>query len=187
MNTVFVYFYLINSLLFSEIYRSFFALAQALWTKQNKGDQSADKIREILGKLLPTPNDTRWNSTCDAMRALCDQKPKLDSVMDALNLRRFNAQELIFLEEYITLTTPLAICLDVLQGDSASLGVVLPTIAKLQTFWENKISDESLVICGVMAKFLLWDLKERTTHLFNDKDYILGKYLVNYYVPTFLK
>ena len=147
---------------------------------------SADIIREILGKLLILPNDTRWNAFFDALEALLAAKANLNDIMDALGFRRFTVPEITFLEEYLCLTKPLAMCLDILQGDSASLGMVLPTITKLKQFWEKKISEGSLTSCAVMAKFLLWDLNERTSELFDDKDYILGK-LVGYYYFMYLQ
>ena len=125
--------------------------------------------------MLKTPNATRWNSTFDALRGLLEHKAKLNDIMDACNLRRFTPQEIGFMEEYIILMEPLAITLDKLQGDHASLGMVLPAITKLKQFWESKIAEGSLQYCQVMAEFLLWDLNKRTEEFFDDKDYILGK------------
>ena len=122
-----------------------------------------------------TPNDTRWNSTFDAMQFLLEIKDKLNDLMDALDLRRFTSQEIVFLEEYVTLMKPLAITLDQLQSNSASLGMVLPAMVKLEKFWTDKISEGTLRICEPLARFLLWDLKDRTTEFFEDKDYLLGK------------
>ena len=141
--------------------------------------QSADIIEEILGRRLPTPNDTRWNALFDAVRVLCAQKSKLNAVMEALGFRKFTNEEFLFADEYIQATKALAISLDTLQGDKASLGCVLPTIVKLQNYYEKIISQKSLKIAEPMAKFILKDLNRRTKNenYFNDKDYILGKLL----------
>ena len=39
------------------------------------------------------------------------------------------------------------------------------------------IHEDSLKFCLPLAKFILWDLNKRTSALFQDKDYILGKKL----------
>ena len=112
---------------------------------------------------------------CDAMVDLEENKLELNNVMDALDLRRFTLNEIGFIEEYVRVAKPLAICLDMLQGDSASLGMVLPAIVRLQKFWQEKIEEKSLKHCELLAKFYLWDLTERTKEIFDDEDYILGK------------
>ena len=126
--------------------------------------------------MLTTPNATRWNSLSDAMVDLQKVKSKLNEVMIALDLRQFTSEEFLFLDEYVRLTRPLAICLDKLQGNDASLGLVLPAIVSLQKFFKDRISDGKLKLCEVMAKFLLWDLSKRTDEYFEDKDFILGKF-----------
>ena len=70
---------------------------------------------------------------------------------------------------------PLGITLDTMQGNSASLGNVLPAIDQLQKHFKRIIEENSLKYCLPLAKFVLWDLNKRTADLFMDKDYILGK------------
>ena len=179
-------------LLLTELYRKYFALAKALWNKQNQSTPSADIIEDILGRRLPTPNDTRWNALFDAVKVLVAQKPKLNAVMDALGFRQFSNEEFLFAEEYIQATKALAISLDTLQSDKASLGCVLPTIVKLEAYYKNIISQNSLMIAEPMAKFILKDLQNRVKkeNYFTDKDYILGKvfkintYNISLIVPT---
>ena len=142
-----------------------------------------------MDKSLIVPGDTRFNATLDSVEALLAVKDKLNSIMDAIGLRRFDSAEILFLEEYLCLMKPLAMCLDVLQGNSASLGMVLPAITKLEQFWKKKCSDGSLELCQVLAKFLLWNLNERFSEFFDDKDYILGKLVhcwLLFFVPTIL-
>ena len=83
--------------------------------------------------------------------------------MDALDKRRFSTLELTFLDEYIMVLKPLANTLDALQSDSASLGMVLPAIVKLEKFWNSKLSEGNLLVCEPLVKFLLWDLNEHTS------------------------
>ena len=156
------------------MYRTFFGIAQLLWNIHNRSIKSADIIKDILGYYLRTPNETRWNAISDAMDDLQKHKAKLNTVMDTLGERRFTADEFIFLDEYNEVTKPLAITLDILQGDSASLGIVLPSLVKLKRHFNNIIQDGKMKFCLPLAKFMLWDLNERTSELFEDKDYLLG-------------
>lgn len=151
-------------------------MAKALWKAQSY-PQAADKIREIIGRLLKTPGETRWNSLFDAMADLVELKEKLNPIMEALDLRKFTLEEIGFLEEYVRVSRPIAICLDTLQGDSSSLGMVLPTIVRLQKFMKERLDENSLQFCEPLAKYFLWDLTERTKEFFTDEDYIIGKLL----------
>lgn len=161
--------------MFSEVYRSFFGLASQLWRVQNRSILSSDLIVGIIGRRFICPNDTRWNSKFDATEDLSEQKDKLNLVMDAIQERRFTPDELIFLDEYVFIMGPLAKTLDKLQGNDASIGLVLPAIVSLQKFYKEVVNEGSLKFCVVFAKFILWDLDDRTKHLFKDKDYLLGK------------
>ena len=179
INFIFLYCILkcILLLLFLEMLRSFFALATALWNKQSRSVPLADIIKEILGKYLIIPNDTRWNAEFDALVDLQKHTPKLNEVMEELSLPRFTPDHFTFLTEYIQVTKPVAISIDILQGNSATLGFVLPSIVKLQKHLKNIIDGNSLKYCIPLAKFILWNLNDRTSHWFSDKDYILGKHL----------
>jgi len=69
-----------------------FSELTALWNKQNRSSLAADKLRESLGMLLPTPGDTRWNSVYDAVAkvnallAVPEQETKLEELLDQLTL-----------------------------------------------------------------------------------------------------
>ena len=162
-------------LIFLEMLRSFFALAKSLWNKLSRSVPSADETKKILGKNLIIPNETRWNAEFDALEDLQNHKTKLNEVMDELSLPRFSPEHFTFLTEYIQVTKPLAITIDILQGNSASLGFVLPSIVKLQKHFKSIISENSLKYCIPLAKFILWNLNDHTSDWFSDKDYILGK------------
>jgi len=71
-----------------------FSKLTALWNKQNRSSLAADKVRESLGMLLPTPGDTRWNSVYDAVAkvnallSVPEQKTKLDQLLDQMDIKR---------------------------------------------------------------------------------------------------
>ena len=162
---------------FLEMLRSFFALVNSLWNKLSRSVQSSDEVKEILGKYLKLPNETRWNAEFDALEDLQRHAPKLNEVMDKLSLPRFSPEHFEFLKEYIQVTKPVAITIDILQGNNASLGFVLPSIVKLQKHFKKIIREDTLKYCIPLAKFILWNLNDHTSDWFSDKDYILGKYL----------
>ena len=84
-----------------------FSKLAALWNKQNRSSLAADKVRESLGMLLPTPGDTRWNSVNDAVakvNALLlvpEQETKLDQLLDQLDIKRLQPMHETFVAEYV--------------------------------------------------------------------------------------
>ena len=64
--------------------------------------------------------------------------------MNELDQRPFSPMELTFIDEYEIVYKGLALTLDQLQSDSASLGMVLPAICKLEKYLEDLISEKSL-------------------------------------------
>ena len=161
--------------IFSGVYHSTFAKASHLWNSLSRSTQFSDRVRDIIGSLLEMPNETRWNSLYRAMCKLKKIIDKLNALMNELDQRPFSPIELTFIDEYEIVMKGLAYTLDQLQSDSASLGMVLPAICKLEKYLEDKIAEKSLKICEPLARFVLWDLRERTAEYKNDRDYILGK------------
>lgn len=53
-----------------KLYRKLFAKVTKLWSKQNQSAIVAEKIHEVLNVYLIVPNETRWNSTYDALLQL---------------------------------------------------------------------------------------------------------------------
>ena len=116
---------------YKRIHHKFFALANKLWSKQNQSTQEADKVRNIIGGLFVTPNETRWNALLDSCQKLYEHKDELNTVCDALGLRQFTPDELVFLEEYVKIAGPIGEVLDKLQGESSKVSLgkyILPMI-----------------------------------------------------------
>lgn len=84
-----------------------FAKLTAIWNKQNRSTQAAEKIRDALGTLLPTPGDTRWNSMFDAVSKIHSllSKPQLDNsfdkLCDELTIKRLQPLQKTFIAEYV--------------------------------------------------------------------------------------
>ena len=84
-----------------------FAKLTAIWNKQNRSTQAAEKIKAALGTLLPTPGDTRWNSIYDAVAKIHSllSKPELensfDKLCDELVIKRLQPLQKTFILEYV--------------------------------------------------------------------------------------
>ncbi|XP_025094494.1 uncharacterized protein LOC112564105 [Pomacea canaliculata] len=73
--------------------RSLFAKAQAVWNKQSRVVSAAESIQEATGRQMIIPNQTRWNSTYDAVQCLQDlTAEQLTKLADALGLPRFTPE-----------------------------------------------------------------------------------------------
>lgn len=149
----------------------------ALWNKQNRSTLAAEKIRDALGTLLPTPGDTRWNSTYDAIAKVRDilsnmqQSAKFDKLLDDMEIVRLQAVHKTFVSEYVEVMRPLCCGLDVLQGDSVvGLGYLLPTLTVIRTQLSDLLNREEnpITICRPLALAVQNGLFKRFEDMFND-------------------
>lgn len=108
-----------------------------LWAKAGR-PKSAEIIKDILGHTLSYPGITRWNSYFDSVSQILNVKAKLPSLCQRLNIKHFKETELQFLEEYCLVLKPLALTLDILQGqDCVYYGYLLPSLLSLRNKWEK--------------------------------------------------
>jgi hypothetical protein len=99
-------------------------------------------------------------------------------MMTKLELAPFTANEMSYIKEYCKVSEPVAIALDLLQGESqAYFGTLLPTI----TATKNKLvaminarGAQQLKHCKGYAKALLEGLNERFKHLESDEQCLLA-------------
>lgn len=146
-----------------------FTKLQGLWNKQNRSSVAADKIREVLGRLLITPGDTRWNSFYDALVQIDNllSKPesevKFHQVCDDLQIKRLQPQHKTFVAEYVQVMGPLCCGLDVLQGGKiVGLGHLLPTISIIRTQLNELLTrSQPMSICGPLIHLLLEAIQVR--------------------------
>ncbi|KAA0194063.1 hypothetical protein HAZT_HAZT005998 [Hyalella azteca] len=118
---------------YKKIYRSAFAKARELWNKQCRSTQAADVIKMELGKMLVVPTATRWNSVYDSVTCLVtvyDKKTtELNRVCNILKIPLFTLCDMSLLKEYILVLKPVAVSLDILQGEEkAFMGLLVPAV-----------------------------------------------------------
>lgn len=128
-----------------RVYRSVMGKLQKVWNKQNMSALAADKIKESLGCLFVIPNDTRWNSRYDATQKVVsileNHSAEMSALFAHLQLRAITDEEAQFLKEFVKVMQPLALGLDVIQGQNfASAGYLIPTIRFMLDEW-NQMTD----------------------------------------------
>ena len=143
---------------YKKVYRSLMGKLSAIWNKQSESVLASDKIRKALGKLFVVPNQTRWNSTFDALEKVRDllhqNKPELATLFISLDLRPIADNEQIFVEEFVSVMKPLAYALDILQGEhTVCAGYLLPTLISIQEEWKI-LSNAELVYCKILLECL---------------------------------
>lgn len=148
-----------------KVYRSLTGKLQAVWNKQNYSVLTSDKIKETLGILFVVPNKTRWNSTFDGMvrvqKLIKTKREEMTALFIALELRPITENETKFLDEYLKVLTPIALALDVLQGDIVvTCAYLLPTILNILEEWKA-LEHTELTYCSGWLCELTANLKTR--------------------------
>lgn len=162
--------------------------AQGLWNCQNRRTVAANQIKEAIGKKLPTPGVTRWNSYYDSCAALLqvledpDQRDKLNVVMRKQSLPNFYDSDKALLSQYCKIMKPVSKCLDSLQSEeNAYMGIFLPTIKLMKDTVAALRTDNSIIEGQELINYLLENphnprvaFKGRLEHLFSDKDLLVA-------------
>ena len=163
-----------------------FAKAYALWKKQNRCTAVSNRIKEELGRKLPCPSVVRWNSLLDSFSVLKkmfeddEKRRKLLKIMDETpGLERFNLQEIELIKEYVEAMSPVAVALDILQGEEhAYTGVLLPTIFGLMeqlSQLRDRVDRPLKYMKAVVSKLLIsLQIGRRFGKLLSDDELLLG-------------
>lgn len=158
---------------FKQAHRKVMGKLTALWNLTSRSSSASDETFEILGRYLPRPGATRWNSLFDSLSVLIAQSPsKLSELLAALKIPTISSNERTFLIEYLSFMAPVAIALDRLQGDiNCYLGLVLPTLVKLKQMLSTlELSSASSQVRDILLK----KIDERFGHLFKEDSYVLA-------------
>ncbi|RXN38378.1 zinc finger BED domain-containing 1-like protein [Labeo rohita] len=119
---------------YKRLSRSAFAKCSALWNKTSRSTLAFETVERECKLQFLRPNQTRWNSLF-------------------LAVERLNTAELGFLAEYATVMKPVAMALNLLQGESSvHMGFLLPTLYQLQD--KLKKLESSCKVCQPLLKAL---------------------------------
>ena len=120
---------------YKRLYRSVAGKCTSLSNAAHQSSKAAETLLEVLGKTIPKPNSTRWNSEFDSYCVIYQLRDKINIAMERVQLPKFSNQELSFLAEWIEVMRPISQALDKLQGENtvdAYFGSVLPILCVTQ-------------------------------------------------------
>ncbi|XP_029348038.1 uncharacterized protein LOC115034755 [Acyrthosiphon pisum] len=168
----------LNNYTYKKQSRATFAKLNGIFNKQNRSTQFVDTIKNTIGVYFKTPNVTRWNSLFDSVRFLLSHyksaPPKFNSMCDEIKITRFNKNDIEFIEEYCAVMEPLAVSLDILQGDhNMYFGFLLPTITELLLKIEN-LKLKKMSYCNPLLIALHHGISRRFGELMHDKFLIIA-------------
>lgn len=114
-------------------------------------------IQRVCDRNFPHPNLTRWNSKFDSISVAEKYRHKINSAIDEVNReaiknapRNKNAKKLEMismaewkvLKDYCSCLQPIAIALDILQGEKRSCqGYILPTLYGIKANLEDQLEN----------------------------------------------
>lgn len=140
-----------------------------LWKMSNR-PKTAEIIQSVLGKSIKRPTDTRWNSLYDSLKEILDSRRFMVELQAKLNIPQLQClgdDDFRYIEEYLTCSEPVALAIDLLQGETeAYYGVMLPTILALKKKL-NKLLTSEFQICLPIANTYLQSIEERFGQLLN--------------------
>ena len=138
--------------------------------------KSAEVIKYCIGYELKLPCITRWNSLYDSLKVLSLNKDKLPKLMIELKLPLFNINDILFVEEYLMCVEPIAVTLDILQGEfGIYYGVLLPTLFATEKYVEKLYHNTNIELCKPLVKVIDDGLKKRFYSILNlvDADFAI--------------
>lgn len=128
------------------------------------------------------PNATRWNAWFDSVNHVVklleadgngDTQEKMLENLNLLcehhGIGDFKYQEILFMREYVSLMQPIAIALDVLQGETGNqvtAGHLLPAIVVIKRKIHELKYSKKLKICDPLADALLTRIENRFSNYF---------------------
>lgn len=116
----------------NKIHNEVLTRCNGIW-RLLRSPKKREQIINILGKSIPRPVPTRWNSLFDALEALSNSKTKLNDVCNALEIHSFTENDFIYMEEFINCCRPIAKAIDLLQGDKyCYFGILLSTLLAIR-------------------------------------------------------
>lgn len=144
---------------------------QILWNKAGR-PKSAEIIQSVFGHHLSYPGATRWNSLYDSISQILKEKEKLAKLYDEFHMEGSDVclqnLDIKYLEEYVTVMKPLALALDILQGENNIFyGFLIPTLAMLKN---NLKKIENLTVTKSLQDGCIEALEKRFEQFFKLED-----------------
>ncbi|XP_041833130.1 uncharacterized protein LOC121634520 [Melanotaenia boesemani] len=167
---------------YKRLSRSAFPKCSALWNKTSRSTMAFEIVERECKLQFLQPTQTRWSSLFLAVeRVVCIQKEQgeaaIQNVCTALKIKMFNPAEFGFLAGYTAVMKPVAMAINILQGEtSVHMGFLLPTLYQLQ---EKLIRLElSCKVCRALVDALLNGIQKRFGGAMEDPELIAAAILL---------
>ncbi|XP_061750887.1 uncharacterized protein LOC133549465 [Nerophis ophidion] len=168
---------------YKRLSRAAFAKCSALWNKTSRSTTAFEIVERECKMQFLRPNQTRWSSLFFAVeRVVCIQKEQgekaIRNVCIALRINMLNTAEMAFLTEYAAVMKPVAMALNILQGQSSlHMGFLLPTLHQLQ----NKLKklESSCKVCRPLIDVLQEGIQKRFGEMMKQPELIAAAILLS--------
>lgn len=133
----------------SKAFKSMYNKLHSLWNTTNRSSRGKTIAKENLGCVLKVPCETRWNAKFDSIKKINEivqRETNFDKngvnilirrlkneLQSANHLQTLEKTDILIIEKYINVMTPVACALDILQGEfNCSQGLILPVILSMK-------------------------------------------------------
>ncbi|XP_025757020.1 uncharacterized protein LOC109203673 isoform X1 [Oreochromis niloticus] len=167
---------------YKRLSRSAFAKCHALWNKTSRSIMAYETVERECKLQFLRPNQTRWSSLFLAVERLVrihkEQGEKaICNVCTALKIKMFNPAEMGFLVEYTAVMKPVAMALNILQGESSvHMGFLLPTLYQLLE--KLRKLESSCKMCRPLVDALRDGIQKRFGEMMKDPELIAAAILI---------
>lgn len=168
---------------YKRIYDGAMAKVQALSNAVHRSTKNSDIVEDEIGMTFLNPTCTRWSSSYMAVQRIVEVGiEKTQSCQHRIGLHPFSEEDFTFLNAYVTVMRPIAIAMEVLQGEKdCFIGHVIPTIRGI----EHKLSKVTDKLTAPLVNALRGGLDMRFKDIMNSDDYnvatmLLPKFKLNY-------
>uniref|UniRef100_A0A3Q3AB51 Uncharacterized LOC108248749 n=1 Tax=Kryptolebias marmoratus TaxID=37003 RepID=A0A3Q3AB51_KRYMA len=167
---------------YRRLSRSAFAKCTALWNKTSRSSKGFETVERECKLQFLRPNPTRWNSVFLAVeRVVRIHKEQGESafrnVCTTLQIKMLNPAEMGFLAEYVAVMKPVAMALNILQGESSvHMGFLLPTLHQLQDKLKKLVS--SCKVCAPLIDALQDGIQKRFAEIMKEPELIAAAILL---------
>ncbi|XP_058629915.1 uncharacterized protein LOC131539375 [Onychostoma macrolepis] len=167
---------------YKRLSRSAFAKCSALWNKTSRSALAFETVERECKLQFLRPNQTRWNSLFLAVERLVriqreQGEQAIRNVCTALKIKMLNTAELGFLAEYSIVMKPVAMALNLLQGESSvHMGFLLPTLYQLQD--KLKKLESTCKVCQPLLKALHGGILKRFGEFMKEPELIAAAILL---------
>lgn len=144
-----------------DIYTNAYKKLKRFWEVNSRSTVAHEIIQDVCKRSFPYPSQTRWNAEFDAIEIAEKHKQSIKIAIDNINhetkqnlprsttskqLETLNSTEWKILKDYIICMRPVAIALDIIQGEKrACAGYILPTLYGIKASLNENIEEKLYV------------------------------------------